>query len=87
MTKFANKIIDGAAQDRKGWHPTPSSRGAEKRLTASIKTAESSARARSLEKVRHDAGEELVEDDDSSSEIFEPGTFVETRRYTRTPYP
>jgi hypothetical protein len=86
MSNLTQELIDGVTRDQKEWHPTPSARGTEKRLTLSIKTAENASRAPSLEKARYNAGEELTEDDPLPLENFDPGTFVETRRYARWLY-
>jgi hypothetical protein len=75
------KLIDTAG-GRKGWTYTPSLRGTEKKLTASLINPTLPGRGPSMEKMTYNAGEPFIEDGESEANdgSISLGSFIETRR-------
>ncbi|GLB40349.1 hypothetical protein LshimejAT787_0802200 [Lyophyllum shimeji] len=81
VKQITKKIIDRIARQPPDWKHTPTLRGEEKRLAASIKLDASSNRPMSMEKAAFEADQDLGEEEGEASGAPLPlGTFVETRR-------
>ncbi|KAL0954308.1 hypothetical protein HGRIS_003307 [Hohenbuehelia grisea] len=83
MSRFANKIVDATTVDpKKNWSFMPTLRGDEMRIRQAIKPSPVRSKFSTLEETKWRANENLFEEgeDASISLMFEPGTFVETRR-------
>ena len=78
------KLIDRTSRPPTGWKHTPSLRGEERRLTASIVKPTAQGRTLSIEKMSYNTREPLNIDPDAEEEAYDgsisPGTFIETRR-------
>ncbi|RDB26126.1 Exoribonuclease II, mitochondrial [Hypsizygus marmoreus] len=81
VKNITKKIIDRVAHQPHDWKHTPSLRGTEKRLAATLQNASSNRRGPSADKLAYLASEEPMDEDTGE---FAPavalGTFVETRR-------
>ena len=75
-------LVDRTARESNGWKHTPSLRGTEQRLTASLVNATMEGRAPSVEKMAYSAGEPVGMDGEEETHdgSISPGTFIETRR-------
>lgn len=85
MHAATSLLIDKASKPPTKWTRTKDLRSEQKRLTDTIKTLERKPMP-TLEKTTFDAGGGLfMEEEEHEGDSYEPGTFVELRRFFPKP--